>query len=257
MINENWCNLPRFSHDITDALISLHNQEIYLDGNINPRTVLVQQRGNNTIPKVILPERYNIFNNECQEYNIKGVEALDERKRDLFSFCLLIYFIQTCGHNFSDQNYGSVLICPENFERKLEKEERCLAAKSSSESRKYRMWKNSLAGHLIAYVLKHLDEISTSKLLRHPFYWNNWQIVNFISKAASYVKEGTPQPSVRKELENEAIDFTAEMISYEKIKQYMKSRFPLTRSKSNPIDLENYFELLKGIRNKVRVCIFN
>ena len=85
----------------------------------------------------------------------------------------------------------------------------------------------------------------------------NWQIVNFISKAASYVKEVTPQPSVRKELENEAIDFTAEMISYEKIKQYMKSRFPLTRSKSNPIDLENYFELLKGIRNKVRVCIFN
>jgi hypothetical protein len=270
VINENWCNLPSFSHDITDALISLHNQGIHLNGKIYPWTVLVQQRGTNTVPKVILPERHNVFNkcqedkNASNEYNIegvKGVEALDERERDLFSFCLLIYFVQTCGHTrkFLDKA-DSVLTCQANFQRKLEKEKRCLAAESSFESRKYRMWKNSLAGHFITYVLKHLGRISTSKLLRHPFFWNNWQILNFISKAASYVHEGAPCQSVKDKLEK-AIDFATELKSYEKISDYMEAQFRPTGSKPNPktknrirsSGLGTYFELLKAIRNKVRV----
>ena len=260
VINENWCNLPRFSHDITEALITLHNQGIHLNGNINPSTVLIQQRGNKTVPTVILPERqrYNIFNNKSL-HSIEGGETLDERERDLISFCLLIYFIQTCGHKFEknfNQNYDKVLKSRGKLQRDLEIEKRCCAAKSSPEL-KYRMWKNSLAGHLIAYVLEHLGEISTSKLLRHPFYWNNWEILNFISKAASYVHDVRPHPSVKKELESEKVDFSTELKSYKKIAMYMETTFSPTDSSPETKKLKKYCQLLKGIRNKVRVQCSN
>ena len=74
--NEDWRELPILSHGITAALDTLHVQGIQLSGQLNPRTVLIKQRGQNVVPQVILPKYWNAFNNECEDYVITNTNTL-------------------------------------------------------------------------------------------------------------------------------------------------------------------------------------
>jgi hypothetical protein len=121
--NQNWQELPRLCHGITTALISLHDQGIHLNGHINPRTVMVKRRGQG-VPQITLPERWNVFNNRSQQYSISGADQQDAKRKDLLTWCLVIYFVQSCGQSFGmrvDHNYSNVLSNRKKIQNELEK----------------------------------------------------------------------------------------------------------------------------------------
>ena len=138
--NEDWLGLPVLSHGITAALNHLHVRGIRLNGQINPSTVLVKRRGANAVPQVVLLEHWNVFNNQCNSYDIINMTTLGGRERDLVALCLVLYFVQTCGENFKGRfvlDYAKDIAPQTTSFHSIEQTIRCAAG---SDSTLFRRW---------------------------------------------------------------------------------------------------------------------
>ena len=80
--------------------------------------------------------------------------------------------------------------------------------------------------------------------MKHPFYWNNRKILNFISHASNFLHEyctdgSTGTSSIKKNFTNKPLDFDAELFedAVIGIKEYMK----MQKFAKRPRNLGNYF----------------
>jgi hypothetical protein len=252
--NEDWLGLPVLSHGITAALDHLHVQGIDLNGQINPRTVLVKRRGANAVPQVVLPERWNAFNNLGSRYDITNMTTLDGRKRDLVALCVVLYFVQTCGKNFKGRlvlDYVQDIAQKTASFHAIEQTTHCPAGSNSS---LFRTWKNGLAKVLICFILDNIQQIGTPQILKHPFFYDYWKMLNFFSAVSDFLKEGTPANTTKPALINLPV---GKFTSMNRLLQSFPGTddfiaFDLKSNTSNPRKIQGWLHLIKNIRNKVR-----
>jgi hypothetical protein len=274
--NGDWDHMLRFSVEISQSLVHLHNRGIYLDGKLNPRTIWVQQIGQDRPAlKIVLPGRENAFNTG-NEYNITWNQNISEQSKDLLSLTLLLFFIQTCGCHFKESSDMStnmssdiVLTNRTTFLGDILGSEYCSGEVNGS--REYRVWKNSLAGHLIDWILENVTNgivLDSEEILKHPFYWNHWKILSFISITSNFLQEycqrnneeekGNEQQREQQRFEETEVYFdimadvrgedNGDTSNFNGIKAYMK-----TLKGSRTRNVNNYLDLVKAIRDKVGI----
>jgi hypothetical protein len=90
-----------------------------------------------------------------------------------------------------------------------------------------------LTGDLISLVLEKIENIETSDILNHPFFWDHWKILNFISVTADYVLEGAPIPSVVLVYTNTSVTLLSQIASYPKTKWITSRLFLITEVASS------------------------
>jgi hypothetical protein len=272
--NDNWDHMLRFSFEVSKSLVNLHNRGIYLDGKLNPRTIWVQHIGQGRPAlKIVLPGRDNAFNT-CTDYNISWNQKMSKQNKDLFSLTLLLFFIQTCGCHFQ----GSRKVSSDNvftnrtaFCCELQNLQYCSA--ELQRSCEYRFWKNSLAGHLIDWILENVGNrigLDSEEILKHPFYWNPWKILSFISVTSNFFKEHCQTNSDAQEVNEPKQKFNQPMVDFNVMKDdtgedsifqnndaentanFDGIRLYMTKGKRKRT-VDNYLQLIKAIRDKVRI----
>jgi hypothetical protein len=155
-------------HGITTALKHLHDQGIDLNGQVNPRTVLVKRRNASLVPQVVLPEHSNAFNNQAKSYVILAANNLDGKQKDLVALSMTVYFVQTCCQNFNEHSvhgYAEISKKTETFSC-IQK----IHCATPSRAAMFRTWKNELARALICWIRDKIGQIGTSDVLNHPFF---------------------------------------------------------------------------------------
>ena len=269
--NGNWDHMLRFSVEISQSLVHLHNRGIYLDGKLNSRTIWVQQIGQERPAlKIVLPKRENAFN-KSNVYNITWNPNISEQNKDLLSLTLLLFFIQTCGCHFkesTDMSSDIVLTNRTTFIDDLSGSEYC--CKELQRSCEYRVWKNSLAGHLIDWILENVKNgivLDSEEILKHPFYWNHWKILSFISVTSNFLQEYCPRNNKAQGINNQKQKFEETEVYFDvitedsnkKIDDESAANFDGIRAYMATIrgtkkrNVNNYLDLVKAIRDKVGI----
>ena len=245
--------------------------------------------------KIILPQQLNLLNNidgllENDHDNLSIWMKLSSGgpyKNDVISTAMLIFYILSGGshcYKKNDSNQGDKKII-ENIRLNAvylsDLEAACFYLSNSNnnhqlcgngtcenETCKYRFWINSLGQHFVKRILKEEEfnllvfEHSTStNLFRHPFFWNNWKLVNFIEQTSNYLQGPNKNSKfpTRAQMcadEQNQLNFHIE----EKEIDEIKKRYPENMAylleynqnpKSPPKNIADHITLLTQIRNKV------
>ena len=106
-----WTSLPDLCSQLIDSVIWLHQNDVYFNGKLNPRNILVKASAGspdrNKRVKLLVPDKLNPFNCLDGVY-IKAWTAFQNSdlnfyensiRKDVASVAILVYFIQSCGNH--------------------------------------------------------------------------------------------------------------------------------------------------------------
>ena len=207
-----WTILLDLCHQLAETISWLHCQRINnLGSQVQPHNILLCKRSNteDALLKIVLPQRLNLLNNidhllDNSRFNIwthAGLDNdIDPYKRDIASVAMLIFYIlSNGGHCYQMNKYQGKQQITENMKNnsiyldalKLKcfcETESCDGVSKENLACKYRRWVNSLAIDFITGILtKTSPHLESTQLFRHPFFWKNAKIMNFIEKAYNFI----------------------------------------------------------------------